>query len=158
MSPEQAEGKKVDARSDIFSFGAVLYEMVTGQKAFQGDSKMSTLMAVLKQEPKPISQLVPATPRDLEKIINRCLRKDPGRRFQHMDDLKVELEELKEESDSGTAGRDTTRGSADSADLGLGGSCTRCRGDSRRRLALSRDCQKTGSRTRSGPSHQLCGF
>ena len=59
MSPEQAEGKKVDARSDIFSFGAVLYEMVTGQKAFQGESKMSTLMAVLKQEPKPISQLVP---------------------------------------------------------------------------------------------------
>ena len=102
MSPEQAEGKKVDARSDIFSFGAVLYEMVTGQKAFQGDSKMSTLTAVLKQEPKPISQLVPAIPRDLEKIINRCLRKDPGRRFQHMDDLKVELEELKEESDSGT--------------------------------------------------------
>ena len=132
MSPEQAEGKKVDARSDIFSFGAVLYEMVTGQKAFQGDSKMSTLMAVLKQEPKPISQLVPATPRDLEKIINRCLRKDLGQRFQHMDDLKVELEELKKESDSGTAGRDTTRGSADSADLGLGGSCTRCRGDSRR--------------------------
>ena len=59
MSPEQAEGKKVDARSDIFSFGAVLYEMVTGQKAFQGDSKMSTLAAILKQEPKPISQLVP---------------------------------------------------------------------------------------------------
>jgi serine/threonine protein kinase len=101
MSPEQAEGKKVDARSDIFSFGAVLYEMVTGQKAFQGESKMSTLMAVLKQEPKPISQLVPATPRDLEKIINRCLRKDAGQRFQHMDDLKVELAELKKESDSG---------------------------------------------------------
>jgi serine/threonine protein kinase len=102
MSPEQAEGKKVDARSDIFSFGAVLYEMVTGQKAFQGESKMSTLMAVLKQEPKPISQLVPATPGDLEKIINRCLRKDQGRRFQHMDDVKVVLEELKEGSDSGT--------------------------------------------------------
>jgi eukaryotic-like serine/threonine-protein kinase len=102
MSPEQAEGKKVDAHSDIFSFGAVLYEMVTGQKAFQGESKMSTLMAVLKQEPKPISQVVPGIPRDLEKIINRCLRKDLGQRFQHMDDLKVELEEVKKESDSGT--------------------------------------------------------
>jgi eukaryotic-like serine/threonine-protein kinase len=101
MSPEQAKGKKVDARSDIFSFGAVLYEMVTGQKAFPGESKMSTLMAVLKQEPKPLSQLVPGTPPDLEKIINRCLRKDAGHRFQHMDDVKVELEELKEESDSG---------------------------------------------------------
>ena len=63
MSPEQAEGKKVDARSDIFSFGSVLYEMVTGQKAFEGDSKMSTLAAILKQEPKPISQLVPGIPR-----------------------------------------------------------------------------------------------
>ena len=77
MSPEQAEGKKVDARSDIFSFGSVLYEMVTGQKAFQGDSKMSTLAAILNQEPKPISQLVPGIPRDLEKIIKRCLRKEP---------------------------------------------------------------------------------
>jgi serine/threonine protein kinase len=101
MSPEQAEGKKVDARSDIFSFGAVLYEMVTGRKAFEGDSKLSTLAAIVKQEPKAVSQLVPGTPADLEKIINRCLRKDPERRFHHMEDLKVELQELKEESDSG---------------------------------------------------------
>ena len=101
MSPEQAEGKKVDTRSDIFSFGAVLYEMVSGQKAFQGDSKLSTLTAVLKQEPKPISQLVADVPPDLEKIITRCLRKAPERRWQTMADLKVALEELKEESDSG---------------------------------------------------------
>jgi len=96
MSPEQAEGKKVDARGDIFSFGAVLYEMVTGRRAFQGDSKMSTLSAVLHQEPKPLENV----PHDLEKIISRCLRKDPGRRFQHVEDLKVELQELKEELDS----------------------------------------------------------
>ena len=57
MSPEQAAGKPVDARSDIFSFGSVLYEMVTGQRAFQGDSKMSTLAAVLNQEPKPASEI-----------------------------------------------------------------------------------------------------
>ena len=101
MSPEQAEGKKVDARSDIFSFGSVLYEMVSGQKAFQGDSKISTLAAIVKQDPKPISQLVPGTPPDLEKIINRCLRKDKERRFQHMSDMKVALQELKEESNSG---------------------------------------------------------
>jgi hypothetical protein len=71
--------------------------MVSGQKAFKGDSKLSTLTAVLKQEPKPIGQLVADVPPDLEKIINRCLRKDPGRRFQHMGDVKVELEELKED-------------------------------------------------------------
>jgi eukaryotic-like serine/threonine-protein kinase len=101
MSPEQAEGKKADARSDIFSLGAVIYEMVTGQRAFQGDSKMSTHAAILNQEPTPVSQRVPGTPRELERIINRCLRKDPNRRFQIMADLKVTLEELKEESDSG---------------------------------------------------------
>ena len=100
MSPEQAAGKLVDARSDIFSFGSVLYEMVTGQRAFQGDSKMATLAAVLNQEPKPASEIARSLPRDLEKIITRCLRKAPERRFQHMADLKVALEELKEEADS----------------------------------------------------------
>ena len=101
MSPEQAQGKKVDGRSDIFSFGSVLYEMVTGRRAFHGDSKLSTLSAILKDEPKPVSSIVPHVPRDLERIIFHCLRKDPERRFQHMDDLKVALLDLKEESDSG---------------------------------------------------------
>jgi eukaryotic-like serine/threonine-protein kinase len=102
MSPEQAEGKKVDARSDIFSFGALLYEMVTGRRAFQGDSRLSTLSAVLREEPKPASQIVEGLPRELERIIVRCLRKSPERRFQTMADLKVALQELKEESDSGS--------------------------------------------------------
>jgi eukaryotic-like serine/threonine-protein kinase len=101
MSPEQAEGKKVDTRSDIFSFGSVLYEMVTGRRAFHGDSKLSTLSAILKDDPKPVSSIMPDVPRDLEKIISHCLRKDPDRRFQHMADVKTLLEELKEESDSG---------------------------------------------------------
>src|SRR2546426_698800 len=74
MSPEQAEGKHVDARSDIFSFGAILYEMLTGQRAFQGDSKISTLAAVLKQEAKPASQVVEGVPPELDRWIARCLR------------------------------------------------------------------------------------
>jgi len=101
MSPEQAEGKRVDARSDIFTFGAVLYEMVTGRRAFHRDSQASTLAAILREQPQPVSQVVAETPRDLEKVITRCLRKDASRRYQHMDDVKLALEELKEESDSG---------------------------------------------------------
>jgi len=99
MSPEQAEGnKKIDGRSDIFSFGSVLYEMVSGGRAFEGDSKFSTLAAVIEREPAPLGNDVP---HDLEKIITRALRKDPERRFQHMDDVKGALEELKEDSESG---------------------------------------------------------
>src|SRR5262249_24995294 len=102
MSPEQAEGKVVDARSDIFSFGALLYEMVTGRRAFQRDSKLSTLSAILKDQPTAASTIKPHLPHDLDTILNRCLRKDPKRRFQHMADVKIALEELKEQSDSGT--------------------------------------------------------
>jgi len=102
MSPEQAEGKPVDARSDIFSFGCVLYEMLTGRRAFTGDTQASTLAAVLREEPPPLGQVVAGAPRNLERIVQRCMRKDPARRFQHMADVKVELEEVKEESESGT--------------------------------------------------------
>jgi eukaryotic-like serine/threonine-protein kinase len=101
MSPEQAEGKPVDARSDIFSFGAVLYEMLTGKRAFSGDNRMATLSSVLRDEPRPPSEIRVGVPRELERIVARCLRKDPGRRFQHMEDLRVALEEVKEESESG---------------------------------------------------------
>ena len=103
MSPEQAQGKPLDGRSDIFSFGAVLYEMVTGRRAFAGDNTVSTLAAVLNAEPRPASELSPEVSRDLERIIGRCLRKDPARRFQHMDDLRVALEEVREEADSAGA-------------------------------------------------------
>ena len=101
MSPEQAQGRRVDARSDIFSFGSVLYEMVTGRRAFVGESKVSTLAAILKEEPRPPSDLVPAVPRELERLIQHCMRKDPARRFQHMDDVRTLLEQLREDSESG---------------------------------------------------------
>jgi serine/threonine protein kinase/Tol biopolymer transport system component len=98
MSPEQAEGKKIDHRSDIFAFGVILYEMVTGTRPFIGGSSMSTLSAVLAKEPKPPSELVKDLPREFERIILRCLRKDPARRLQIMADLVVELEEVKAEA------------------------------------------------------------
>ena len=103
MSPEQATGRKVDARSDVFSFGAMLYEMVTGRRAFAGNSTAETLTAVLREQPKAPSEVVTGLPRELERLILRCLRKDADRRFQHMVDVKVELLEIKEESESGPA-------------------------------------------------------
>ena len=101
MSPEQADGHKVDERSDIFSLGAVLYEMIAGRRAFAGDSKLSTLAAVLHNEPKPVGQSAEGVPREVERIIMRCLRKDPERRWQSMADLKVALEDALEELESG---------------------------------------------------------
>jgi Tol biopolymer transport system component/predicted Ser/Thr protein kinase len=105
MSPEQAQGRAVDARSDIFSFGSMLYEMVTGRRAFHGETKLSTLSAILHKEPKPAGEIVEGVPPELDKIVTRCLRKDPDRRIQHLDDVKLALEELKEESDSGKVGQ-----------------------------------------------------
>ncbi|HEY3122165.1 MAG TPA: protein kinase, partial [Vicinamibacteria bacterium] len=103
MSPEQATGGKVDSRSDVFAFGALLYEMVTGQRAFARRTSEETLAAVVREEPKPPSALALDLPKEMEKLILRCLRKDPDRRFQHMADVKVELQEIKEETDSGPA-------------------------------------------------------
>ncbi|MBK9373988.1 MAG: PD40 domain-containing protein [Holophagales bacterium] len=105
MSPEQAEGREVDARSDIFSLGAVLYEMVTGRKAFARDSASATIAAVLRDEPEPAGMVSPDLPPELERVIHRCLRKEPAKRFQSMADLKVALEELREESETSAPAR-----------------------------------------------------
>jgi Tol biopolymer transport system component/predicted Ser/Thr protein kinase len=101
MSPEQAEGKRLDARSDIFSFGSVLYEMMTGRRPFQGDTKASTLAAVINKDPETPTGRGEPLPAEVERAVMRCLRKDPQRRWQNMSDLKVLLQDLKEESDSG---------------------------------------------------------
>ena len=101
MSPEQAEGKPVDVRSDIFSFGSVLYEMLTGRRAFAGETKASTMAAVIALDPSSPSGVAAPLPADVERTVMRCLRKDPQRRWQNMSDLKVALQDLKEESESG---------------------------------------------------------
>src|ERR1700724_3832597 len=115
MSPEQVEGKEVDARSDIFSFGSVLYEMFTGRPAFSGRSQLSVASAILEKEPEPISTLQPLTPPALDRTIRVCLAKDPEERWQSARDLLLELQwiagggsQAASRSD-GSAGRKTYR-------------------------------------------------
>ncbi len=101
MSPEQAEGKPVDHRSDIFSFGALLYEMLTARRAFQGESTVSTLAAILTTEPAPLSADASGLPRELVRIVSRCMRKQPEKRWQSIADVRIALEELKQDLDAG---------------------------------------------------------
>jgi len=92
MSPEQIQGKEADARSDIFAFGAMLYEMLTGKRAFEGKSQLSVASAVLEKDPDPISAVQPLTPSALEHLVRTCLAKDPDQRFQSAHDLKLQLQ------------------------------------------------------------------
>jgi Tol biopolymer transport system component len=100
MSPEQATGGRLDARTDVFSFGALLYEMVTGRKAFAGKTVSETLQAVVRDQPPALRERVPSIPEPLERVILLCLRKEADRRFQHMSDVKVQLLEVKEAAES----------------------------------------------------------
>lgn len=101
MSPEQAQGHKLDGRSDIFSFGSVLYEMVTGRRPFVADSHLGVLAKILNEDPPAPSRVAASVPPAVEHAILRCLRKDPARRYQTMADLKVTLEDLAAESAAG---------------------------------------------------------
>src|SRR5215469_7441269 len=96
MSPEQVEGKEVDGRSDIFSLGAVLYEMLTGERAFEGKSRLSVVSAILEKEPEAISAVKPMTPPTLDHAIRKCLAKQPDERWQSAGDLASELKWIAE--------------------------------------------------------------
>lgn len=99
MAPEQLEGKEADPRSDIFAFGTVLYEMVTGKKAFEGETRATLLGAILQQEPRPVSELQPMTPPELDRVIKACLVKEPEERWQNLHDLTRELTWIGEKGD-----------------------------------------------------------
>ena len=91
MAPEQLEGKDADARTDIFAFGALLYEMVTGKKAFEGTSQASLISAIMSSQPPKISERQPMSPRELDHIVERCLAKHPDERWQTASDVMREL-------------------------------------------------------------------
>jgi Tol biopolymer transport system component/serine/threonine protein kinase len=105
MSPEQVEGRKVDARSDVFSFGSLLYEMLTGQRAFAGNADRSTAAQILSDDPKPVNELAGSVSAELAKIVSHCLRKDRARRYQHIADVRVALEDAREASAHKPEGR-----------------------------------------------------
>jgi serine/threonine protein kinase len=94
MAPEQLEGQPADARTDIFAFGALLYEMLTGKRAFGGKTRASVIAAILAAEPQSVSALRPVTPVSLDRIVSICLRKDPDERWQSAHDIRLELESL----------------------------------------------------------------
>ena len=107
MSPEQLDGKPVDARSDVFAFGATLYEMLTGARPFDGDGQASVIGSILKDEPAPLREVRPGLPRRLDRLVRTCLAKDPDDRWQTVRDLKRELRWLAEAGDEADEPRET---------------------------------------------------
>ncbi|MEP7027982.1 MAG: protein kinase [Candidatus Eisenbacteria bacterium] len=116
MAPEQVEGHAIDARSDVFAFGAVLFEMATGARAFAGSSAAAVMAAILTHDPPPVSSLVPAVPRAFDRLVRRCLAKDPAERWRSARDLELQLLEITESvgavTPSGAASAPTARARA----------------------------------------------
>lgn len=122
MSPEQAQGKPLDARTDLFSFGAVLYEMATGTRAFAGDSSASVIADLLRSEPKPARTLNPKVPPELQSIIAKALEKDPADRYQTAADLMVDLRRLSRQLDAPPTASESAKSSSPRSKLLLYGS------------------------------------
>jgi len=120
MAPEQLEGKDADARTDLWALGCVLYEMATGKRAFEGTSQASLIAAILKDHPRPISELQPLSPPALERIVKRCLEKDPDERFQSAADFAFDLEGMTATTPSPTVGGLTPAGRRPSATAIIG--------------------------------------
>ena len=93
-SPEQLQGKPVDARTDIFSFGATAFEMITGQRAFPGESTADVVKAILHEDPRPLREVVTDLPASIERTLARCLSKNPDERWQTTNDLLFELRSI----------------------------------------------------------------
>ena len=103
MAPEQVEGEKVDHRADVFAFGCVLYEMITGRRAFVGENVLDTLHKIANSEPQPLAEVSDQIPADLQRIVRKCLAKEPSARYQIASDLAVDLRSFASEVEKGTA-------------------------------------------------------
>jgi len=109
MSPEQARGDELDARTDLFSFGTVLYEMAAGRRPFTGKTSALVFHAILAQTPEPPSELNPALPPEFDRIVTKELEKDPSNRYQRASDIKADLNRLKRNLESGSVKPGTVR-------------------------------------------------